>query len=64
MKVFASLFQKAAGARGLAPVKQEREAFPRKGEQTERADHSVNGPLERFCGPPSGKCTVLTQSLP
>ena len=42
----------------------EREAFPRKGEQTERADHPVDGPPERFCGPPSGKCTALTQPLP
>ena len=34
--------------------RKEREAFPQKGEQTERADHPVDGSPERFCGPPSG----------
>ena len=32
-------------------MKKEREAFPQKGEQTERADHPVDGSPERFCGP-------------
>ena len=32
-------------------LKKEREAFPQKGEQTERADHPVDGSPERFCGP-------------
>ena len=48
----------SAGARGLAPVKQEREAFPQKGEQTERAFHPVDETPERFCGPAYGKETA------
>ena len=56
-------FSKAAGARGQAPVKQEREAFPRKGEQTEKAIHPVDGSPERFCGPPCGEAVVPEQLL-
>ena len=46
--------QRGTGRVRLAPVKQEREAFPQRGEQTERADHPVDGSSERLCGPPSG----------
>ena len=42
-------FSKAAGARGQAPVKK-REA-PRRGEQTGRAIHPVDGSRDRLCDP-------------
>ena len=42
----------------LAPAKKEREAFPQKGEQTERAFHPVDETPERFCGPAYGKETA------
>ena len=41
-------FSKAAGARGQAPVKKEREAFPRKGEQTEKGTIQWMVPLNVF----------------
>ena len=37
-----------------APTKQEREAFPKTGEQTVEANHPVDGLPERICDPPSG----------
>ena len=45
---------KGDGRVRLAPVKQEREAFPRKGEQTEEANHPGDGLPERICGPVIG----------
>ena len=57
-KSFAQAFSKACegGMGGEEPPisQQEREAFPRKGEQTGRANHPVDGSLDRLCGPPGG----------
>ncbi len=39
-------------------LKKEREAFPQKGEQTERTNHPVDGSPERFCRPPGNVRTA------
>ena len=61
IKVLLKLFQKlATGCGGEEPPQAKRNAkrSPRRGEQTERADHPVDGPPERFCGPPGGAAVI------
>ena len=60
IKVLLKLFQKLATGCGGEEPPQKRNAkrSPQKGEQTERADHPVDGPPERFCGPPGGAAVI------